>query len=94
MLLHFKSPEEAKAAAAAAHFMEVLQPLLRPEVQVIGPMPAPIAKIAKFYRYQILLRAADVRGMVAAIRAAKAQVSPAEQRRVPIDIDVDPRYLQ
>ncbi|MBQ4479006.1 MAG: primosomal protein N' [Victivallales bacterium] len=94
VLLHFKSPEEAKAAAAAAHFMEVLQPLLRPEVQVIGPMPAPIAKIAKFYRYQILLRAADVRGMVAAIRAAKAQVSPAEQRRVPIDIDVDPRYLQ
>ncbi|MBR6471310.1 MAG: primosomal protein N' [Victivallales bacterium] len=94
VLLHFKSPDEERTAAAANRFMEVLQPLLRSSVQVIGPMPAPIAKIAKFYRYQILLRAADVRGIVAAIRSAMMQVSPAELRRVPIDIDVDPRYLQ
>ena len=94
VMLHFKSPDEEKTAAAATRFMEVLQPFLRPEVQVIGPMPAPIAKIAKAYRYQILLRAADVRGMVASFRRAIAQISPAELRRVPIDIDVDPRFLQ
>ena len=94
VLLQFKSSDEEQTAAAATHFMEVLRPLLQPSVQIIGPMPAPIAKIAKFYRYQILLRAPNVRGIVAAYRQAMAQISSAELRRVPIDIDVDPRYLQ
>ena len=94
VLLQFKSPDEAKTAEAAARFMEVLRPFLAKDVQVIGPMPAPIAKIATFYRYQILLRSAKVRGMVAAFRQACAKIPPAELRKVPVDIDVDPRFLQ
>ena len=93
-LLEFKSPDEAATAAAAVAFHERLAPSLPPGVQVIGPMPAPLAKIATFFRYHILLRGPNIRAIVAAFRQAREQMPPAQLRKVPVDIDVDPRFLQ
>jgi len=94
VLLEFKSKDETAASATAAALFEHLQPLLGEEIQVIGPMPAPLAKVNTFYRYHLLLRHANVRQLVALYQQALAQLKPAERRNCQIDIDVDPRFMQ
>ena len=94
VLLQFRSEDEQEAAQAATNFGKILPKVLKPDVQVMGPMPAPIAKLVGKFRYQILLRAADVRGMVAACKAAMAMMPAKELRKVPVEVDVDPRFLQ
>ena len=94
VLLQFRSENEEEASQAATHFGKILPCFLKPEVQVMGPMPAPIAKLVGKFRYQIILRAADVRGMVAACKAAMAKMPAKELRKVPVEVDVDPRFLQ
>lgn len=94
VLLTFKSGQEELASGTATRTEQLLRPLLPPGCQVIGPMPAPLPKIAGAYRYHLLLRHANVRGIVAAFRTARAQLPPGELRKLHLDIDVDPRYLQ
>ncbi|MCQ2402716.1 MAG: hypothetical protein MJ202_03200 [Lentisphaeria bacterium] len=94
VLLQFRSEDEQEAAQAATNFGKILPKMLKPDVQVMGPMPAPIAKLVGKFRYQILLRAADVRGMVAACKSAMAKMPAKELRKVPVEVDVDPRFLQ
>ena len=94
VLLEFKSKDETAAAGTAQALFDRLQPLLGEEIQVIGPMPAPLAKVATFYRYHIILRHADVRRMVALFRQARAALRESDRRNCQIDIDVDPRFMQ
>ena len=57
-------------------------------------MPAPLAKVATFYRYHLILRHPDVRRMVTLFRQARAALKESERRNCQIDIDVDPRFMQ
>jgi primosomal protein N' (replication factor Y) len=90
LMLHFRGTEELQVSAAAEKFAAALQPLLKDCAQVIGPMPAPLAKVNKYFRYQLLLRGQQIRKMVA---CAKYLVSANRDRKVSIHLDVDPRSL-
>ena len=94
VLLHFRHEEEEAARGAAEAFAARVQPLLSSEVMVLGPMPAPFARLAGKFRYQMLLRSVNVRALVNACRRAMAQTPAAELRKVSVEVDVDPRFLQ
>jgi primosomal protein N' (replication factor Y) len=59
-------------------------------LRLSGPAPAPIERIQGRWRFQILLRAADRKRILAALEAAIPERSPSGTR---IDVDVDPQDL-
>ena len=91
VMIHFRSQEEALAAAAAEAFMEELKPQLEEKTQVIGPMPAPLSKVQKFFRYQLLLRGGNIRRLSRLLRSMI--VVRKQPKNVAIYADVDPRNL-
>ncbi len=90
VLIHFRCQEEEKVAAAAAEFAEELKPVLPPGVQLMGPMPAPIARIRGLFRFQLTLRGGDIRRVVKILRPL---VIGKRSKDVDIQADVDPRSL-
>lgn len=93
VMVLFRGEDEGETAQCAEHFSQAVAKELSKDVQVMGPMPAPMAKLAGKFRYQLLLRAANVRGIANACRSAMAQLAPKELRKVKVDIDVDARFL-
>jgi primosomal protein N' (replication factor Y) len=91
VMIHFRSQEEALAAAAAEAFTEELKPQLEEKTQVIGPMPAPLSKVQKFFRYQLLLRGGNIRRLSRLLRLMI--VVRKQPKNVAIYADVDPRNL-
>jgi primosomal protein N' (replication factor Y) len=91
LMIHFRGTEEAQVSATAEKFAADLQPLLDTSVQVIGPMPAPLAKINKYFRYQLLLRGHHIRKMTDCVR--RTLLNTKRDRKVSIYLDVDPRSL-
>jgi primosomal protein N' (replication factor Y) len=57
---------------------------------VLGPAPPPIERVRGRYRWQLLLRHADVRGLRALARAARAADAEMRKRHVRLIVDVDP----
>ncbi len=90
MIVHFRGREEKKVAETALAFAEKLRPALASEVQVIGPLPSPLAKINNYFRYQLLLRGSHIRAMTA---AARALLPAYKTRQCDLYLDVDPRSL-
>ena len=76
---------ERAAAAIGASFRSVPGAL-----RLSGPAPAPVERIQGRWRFQILVRAADRRRVVAALEAAIPERPPAGTR---VDVDVDPQDL-
>lgn len=91
VMITFRSTEEQLAADLSAEFARIIVPLLDKAVQTIGPMPAPLAMVKTFYRYQFSLRGGNIRQNIRAIRAALNQLPV--HRKVEIAVDVDPRNL-
>jgi len=59
---------------------------------VLGPAPAPLERLRGRYRWQVLLRGADVRAVRALARAARAEM-PSDRRAPRLVIDVDPYWM-
>ena len=59
-------------------------------LRISGPAPAPLERLQGKWRFQILLRAADRRVLLAALEAAVPERPPAQ---VQIAVDVDPQDL-
>jgi primosomal protein N' (replication factor Y) (superfamily II helicase) len=60
-------------------------------LRVLGPAPAPIERIKQRYRWQVMLKARELRPMRAALNAMRAEVGPlAERDKVYLIIDIDP----
>ena len=57
---------------------------------VLGPAPPPVERVRGRYRWQILLRAPDVRGLRALARLAAASGAALGRTHVRIAVDVDP----
>ncbi|MFA6815532.1 MAG: primosomal protein N' [Lentisphaeria bacterium] len=92
LIVHFKSEDAAIAEQTATAFSNELCPMLPPDkIQIIGPMPAPLSKVNKYYRFQILLRGGNIRFLTRTVHHLL------QQKRWPnkaiIYIDVDPRSL-
>jgi primosomal protein N' (replication factor Y) len=91
IILHFRGKDEQTVEQAAAEFAERLLPLLPENVQAMGPMPAPIAKIRGNFRFQLTLRGGNVIQLVRLLRPLL--VGTRQPKGVSIHADVDPRSL-
>jgi primosomal protein N' (replication factor Y) (superfamily II helicase) len=60
------------------------------DAAVLGPAPPPVARVRNRYRWQLLLRHADVRGLRALARAARAAEGEARAQGLRLVVDVDP----
>ena len=58
--------------------------------RVLGPAPPPLERVRGRYRWQILLRNADVRALRALARFARGAAGPGSRSRPRLVIDVDP----
>ncbi len=87
------SPRRERAEAAAAELGGALRAAGTPtgrELRISGPAPAPLERLQGRWRFQILLRAGDRRGVLAALEAGVPERAPAG---VQIAVDVDPQDL-
>lgn len=91
VIIHFRSTVEEAARNAAEAFASDITPLLEKSVQVIGPLPAPLARIKTYFRYQLLLRGGNVRTLTRLVRSKVVGIKP--PKGVDIYADVDPRSL-
>jgi primosomal protein N' (replication factor Y) len=57
---------------------------------VLGPAPPPLERVRGRYRWQILLRSADVRALRTLAREARTAAASAHRAGVRVVIDVDP----
>ncbi len=85
--LIFNDAEEAAARRRAERFAGVLQPLLPPGVDVIGPSPAPLARLKNQFRFHLALRAPHAVDLPSLLHAALGTLPAAERAAVIIDID-------
>jgi primosomal protein N' (replication factor Y) (superfamily II helicase) len=83
------SPRRERAEAAAADVGKALR-TSGGELRISGPAPAPLERLQGRWRFQILLRAADRRAVLAALERAVPDRPPAG---VQIAVDVDPQDL-
>ncbi|MBI3991941.1 MAG: primosomal protein N', partial [Candidatus Lambdaproteobacteria bacterium] len=93
VLVWVSSPRFEKARALAGEAATALRRVSRPEVTLLGPAEAPIAKLHNRYRWMILLRApsmARIQPMLHAVLAEGALKIGAKER---IAVDVDPYNL-
>ncbi len=87
------SPRRERAEAAAAELGAALRSAGQSApggLRISGPAPAPLERLQGRWRFQILLRAGDRRGVLAALDAGVPERAPAG---VQIAVDVDPQDL-
>jgi primosomal protein N' (replication factor Y) len=61
------------------------------ELRVLGPAPAPIERIKRRYRWQVLVKSRQLRTMRSALARMRAEIGPdAERQHVSLAIDIDP----
>ena len=78
---------ESVDAAAARHFLEGARSSLPQTVEVLGPAPAPMMRMANRYRFQLMLLADERRLLHRALERIAGATAP---RSVRWAIDVDP----
>jgi primosomal protein N' (replication factor Y) len=84
------SPRRERAEAAAKEIGAALRASGRRDLRISGPAPAPLERLQGRWRFQILLRAGDRRGVLAALEGSVPARPPAG---VQIAVDVDPQDL-
>jgi primosomal protein N' (replication factor Y) len=89
-LLRIDAVDESVARQAAAHLAALARAAPQAkQVEVLGPAPAPIARLRNRYRFRVMLRA-EGRGPLRQMLARLAVELPKLERRVRAVIDVDP----
>ena len=84
---------EQTARDLAARLRRRARELGLPESAVLGPAPPPLERVRGRWRWQVLLRASDVRALRALARAARAADAETRRARLRLLIDVDPYSL-
>jgi len=85
VVLH--APDEASARARAAALAGHLRAPPVEDVDVLGPAPAPIGRIAGQYRWHLVLKCAHDAAVGAALARLAGQVAPKGKVRVLVDVD-------
>jgi primosomal protein N' (replication factor Y) (superfamily II helicase) len=92
-LVRVDDPEEAVALAACTSLAEVARTAAKgTSVEVLGPAPAPIARLRDRFRFRVMLKSPDrpaLRKTLLAIEHARGSLG----RTVRASIDVDPMQL-
>ncbi len=86
-LVRFDALDEGQALAECARIAAIARAAVPSGVEVLGPSPAPLARLRNRYRFRFVLRAAERKPLRDALLAvARASL----QRQVRMAIDVDP----
>jgi primosomal protein N' (replication factor Y) len=79
--------DERVAERRAIRLSEALRTYAGPDVEVIGPSPAPIARLRNMFRFHVALRAPREAPLYELVRVALASLAAPERRGIAIDID-------
>ncbi len=85
-----RGPVEAVAAQFALHLAQRLRAAvdsLRLDARVLGPAPAPLARLRGKFRFQIQAHGLDGESLRAAVRQGTAGVQPPEGVQWIVDVD-------
>jgi primosomal protein N' (replication factor Y) len=88
--LVIRGPAEQQADEFAAHLAQRLAAAVHeclPQARVLGPAPAPFAKLRGMYRFQIHLQGPDGDALRRAVAAATAGLKPPEGLQWIADVD-------
>ncbi|MCK5710027.1 MAG: primosomal protein N' [Deltaproteobacteria bacterium] len=84
----------AQAVGDACYHAQSADNSLRKRIQILGPVEAPIARIDKRYRWQILLKGTDSKTMHTFMRRILGANKPLfSNKAVKVIIDVDPVFM-
>jgi primosomal protein N' (replication factor Y) len=78
---------EAEARGRVEKLAAVLRESLPSEAQMLGPAPAPLAKLKGTYRHHVVLRAPTDAPLPVLVRSATERLSSGERMGVTVDID-------
>ena len=98
VLVRFQGKEEVKVQKAAESFGSKLSDSLKAignrlkskSLQILGPAPSPLPKIKNDYRFQILIKAKEVRTVTQTINSIFEKGAEKRYSGVKISIDIDP----
>jgi len=89
----FRSRDEIRAREAASRLSSIALPLLPPGADALGPAECPLGIISNQYRRQLILRGKNMGTLHAAASAMLALYENGKDKRVYLEIDVDPVSL-
>ena len=78
---------EKRVLTVAENLVEVLGEHAPEQVDVLGPAPAPLARIKGICRYHVLARSADVEALHRASRQALDSLAGGDRERIAVDVD-------
>ncbi len=89
-LLLFKGRHEPDVARTAGLCAEALREMALPHVDVMGPAQAPLARIRRSYRWQVILKTPSSRNLNVLARRALREFGRNRRAAVTLDVDIDP----
>ena len=92
-LVKIEGPQPGQPGEIAAKVASALARAAKndPTMRVLGPAPAPIERIKRRFRWQVMVKSQSLAAMRAALTAMRAEVTPlADRNEVRLMIDVDP----
>lgn len=92
ILLLFKGRDEHEVAQTAGLCAAALRAETPPSVEIMGPVQAPLSRIQKTYRWQVVAKSESHTHLNAVARKVKQQFTPKNRRGggITVSIDVDP----
>lgn len=92
--LRFAGEKEEAVSKAARQVAEIARQNCRPHIEVLGPAPAPLSRLRGMYRWQLLLKSADLPGLHALSAHLKTVYNGAGfTTAVKLTVDVDPENM-
>ena len=85
-LFLFRGPDEPNVVQAAGECAETLRST-DPAIDVLGPVPAPLARLQGRYRWQVIAKSSSAQRLN---RAARHVLENHHRRTVSLNVDVDP----
>jgi len=88
--LVIRGPKPRPVAEFAGHLAERLRSALsdrQTDARVLGPAPAPFAKLRGRYRFQVHLHGPDGNRLRAAVQAAARELRPPKEVQWIVDVD-------
>jgi primosomal protein N' (replication factor Y) len=91
-MVRTEGEDAARVAEIAAKVASILGRNAKPDgLRVLGPAPAPIERIKRRYRWQVMVKSAELKELRATLAAMRTAIAPfAERAAVRVMIDIDP----
>jgi len=91
-MVRIEGEDVGRVGAIATQAAAILARSAKPEtLRILGPAPAPIERIKQRYRWQVMVKSADLKEMRASLAAMSTAIAPAAERSaVRVFIDIDP----